>query len=164
MPACTDPLTTLPLPDLYYDFLLMILHFLSFFFKYRQHIHKCQCLSRVQLFANPMDCSPPGSSVHGILQARILEWVSMPSSRGPSRPRGQTRVFPHFRQIIYHVRHQGSPKNTRLGCQSLGDLSNSGIEPGSPALQVASLPTEPLCIFLQIEEKWVETIASLQGL
>ena len=30
---------------------------------------------------NPMDCSPPGSSVHGILQARILEWVPMPSSR-----------------------------------------------------------------------------------
>ena len=33
---------------------------------------------------NPMDCSPPGSSVHGILQARILEWVAMPSSRGSS--------------------------------------------------------------------------------
>ena len=31
---------------------------------------------------NPMDCSPPCSSVHGILQARILEWVAMPSSRG----------------------------------------------------------------------------------
>ena len=30
---------------------------------------------------DPMDCSPPGSSVHGILQARILEWVAMPSSR-----------------------------------------------------------------------------------
>ena len=34
-----------------------------------------------------VDCSPPGSSVHGILQARILEWVAMPSSRGPSQPR-----------------------------------------------------------------------------
>ena len=31
---------------------------------------------------DPMDCSPPGSSAHGILQARILEWVAMPSSRG----------------------------------------------------------------------------------
>ena len=31
---------------------------------------------------NPMDCSPPGSSVHGVLQARILEWAAMPSSRG----------------------------------------------------------------------------------
>ena len=35
-------------------------------------------------------CSPPGSSVHGILQARILEWVAMPSSRGSSQPRYQT--------------------------------------------------------------------------
>ena len=36
---------------------------------------------------NPRDCSPPGSSVHGVLQARILEWVAMPSSRGSSRRR-----------------------------------------------------------------------------
>ena len=41
---------------------------------------------------NPMECSPPGSSVHGILQARILEWVAMPSFRGSSRPRDQTQV------------------------------------------------------------------------
>ena len=40
-----------------------------------------------QLFCDPMDCSPPGSSVHGILQARILEWVAMPSSRRSSWPR-----------------------------------------------------------------------------
>ena len=39
-----------------------------------------------------MDCSPPGSSVHGILQARILEWVSMPSSRGSSQPADQIWV------------------------------------------------------------------------
>ena len=39
-----------------------------------------------------MDCSPPGSSVHGILQARILEWVAMPSSRGSSLPRDWTQV------------------------------------------------------------------------
>ena len=39
-----------------------------------------------------MDCSPPGSSVHGILQARILEWIAMPSSRGSSWSRNQTQV------------------------------------------------------------------------
>ena len=33
---------------------------------------------------NPIDCSPPGSSIHGIIQARILEWVAMPFSRGSS--------------------------------------------------------------------------------
>ena len=41
---------------------------------------------------NPMDYSPPGSSVHGILQTRIVGWVAMPSSRGPSQPRDQTQV------------------------------------------------------------------------
>ena len=39
-----------------------------------------------------MHCSPPGSSVHGILQTRILEWVAMPSSRGSSQPRDWTQV------------------------------------------------------------------------
>ena len=41
---------------------------------------------------NPIDGSPPGSSVPGILQARILEWVAMPSSRGSSQPRDGTQV------------------------------------------------------------------------
>ena len=41
-------------------------------------------------FCNPMDYSPPGSSVHGILQARILEWVPISFSRGSSQPRDQT--------------------------------------------------------------------------
>ena len=39
---------------------------------------------------DPVDCSPPGSSVHGILQARILEWVAMPSSKGSSQHWDQT--------------------------------------------------------------------------
>ena len=41
---------------------------------------------------NPMDCSPPGSSVHGILQARTLEWVAMPFSRGSSWPTDHIQV------------------------------------------------------------------------
>ena len=54
---------------------------------------------------DPMDCSPPGSSVYGILQARILEWVPMPSSRGSSQPRDGTcsscsSCF--SRWILYH--------------------------------------------------------------
>ena len=46
------------------------------------------CLS----LCNSMDCSPPGSSVHGLLQARTLEWVAMPSSRGSSQASDQTQV------------------------------------------------------------------------
>ena len=41
---------------------------------------------------DPMDCSPLGSSVHGILQARILEWIAIPFSRGSSWPRDRTQV------------------------------------------------------------------------
>ena len=41
---------------------------------------------------DPVDCSPPDSSVHGILQARILEWVAISFSRGSSQPRDQTWV------------------------------------------------------------------------
>ena len=46
----------------------------------------------IRLFVIPMDCSPPGSSVHGIFQTRILEWVAIPSSRGSSWLRDQTQV------------------------------------------------------------------------
>ena len=42
--------------------------------------------------SDPLDCSPPGSFVHGILQARLLEWVAVPSSRGSSQPRDSTCV------------------------------------------------------------------------
>ena len=47
--------------------------------------------SRVRL-CDPMDCTPPGSSVHGILQARILEWVAMPFSRVCSQPKDRTHL------------------------------------------------------------------------
>ena len=64
---------------------------------------------------DPMDCSPPGSSVHGILQARTLEWVAVPSSRGSSRSRDWTctsYVFCIGRQVIYHQCCLGSPLNS----------------------------------------------------
>ena len=51
----------------------------------------CSCTQPRLTWAHGL-CSPPGSSVHRILQARILEWVAMPSSRGSSQPRGQTWV------------------------------------------------------------------------
>ena len=61
---------------------------------------------------DPVGCSPPGSSVHGIFQARVLEWVAMSFSRGSSQPRDQTHIASVSytdRQILYHKRHLGSP-------------------------------------------------------
>ena len=51
-----------------------------------------QSLGGVKLFCDPMDCSPFGSSVHGIFPARIQEWVAISSSRRSSQPRDWTRV------------------------------------------------------------------------
>ena len=64
------------------------------------------------ILCDPIDCSPPGSSVHGILQARILESVAMPSSRGSSQPRDGVHVSYIScisRQVLYHQHHLGSP-------------------------------------------------------
>ena len=58
---------------------------------------------------DPMDCSLPGSSVHGISQARILEWVAIFFSWGSSWPRDQTHVFCIDRRVLYSLSHQGSP-------------------------------------------------------
>ena len=54
----------------------------------------CYCLVTKSYPAvfDSMNCSPPGSSVHGILQARILEWVAIPFSMGSSRPWDQTQI------------------------------------------------------------------------
>ena len=53
-------------------------------------------------------CSPPGSSVHGILQARILEWVAISVFQGVFPTHGSNPSLPHIRQIPYHLSHQGS--------------------------------------------------------
>ena len=66
-------------------------------------------LSCVWLFVTPVNCSPPGSSVHGVSQARILEWVATSFSRGSPRPRDWTQVSYIGRQILYHLSYQGSP-------------------------------------------------------
>ena len=51
---------------------------------------KVTSLSHVQFFCDPMDCSLPGSSVHGIFQAKVLEWLAISFSRGSCRPRDRT--------------------------------------------------------------------------
>ena len=93
---------------------------------------------------DPIDCSPPGSSVHGILQARILEWVAMPFSRGSSPPRDWTQVS-HIAGgfFTFWATREAQEYWNRQPIPSPGELPSPGIELGSPALQVDSLPTEP---------------------
>ena len=67
-----------------------------------------ELLQSCPTLCDPMVCSLPASSVHGILQAGLLEWVAMPSCRGSSQPRDRTwvsRVFYIGGQVLYHYDH-----------------------------------------------------------
>ena len=69
-------------------------------------------MPQLKLFCDPMDYSPPGSSVHGIFQARILEWVAMPSLLQGIIPTQESNLgLLHWRQILYPLSHQESSIN-----------------------------------------------------
>ena len=78
----------------------------------------------LELFCNPMDCSPLGSSVYGISQARILEWVAISFSRGSSRPRDRTHVSCVAGRFLT-VSHQGRSLWTSGSLSSPQGLSHS---------------------------------------
>ena len=80
---------------------------MDFYYLFYICVH-AESLQSCWTLCDPMDCSLPGSSVHGVLQARILEWVSMPSSRGSSWPRDRTCVSYLScvgRWVLYYWRH-----------------------------------------------------------
>ena len=75
----------------------------NFIFFLMRDMLLCVCAKSLQscpTLCSPMDCSSPGSSVHGILQARILEWVAIPSSTGSSQLRDQTLVSHTMRRFF----------------------------------------------------------------
>ena len=83
---------------------------------------------------DPMDYSPPGSSVHGTLQARVLKWVAIPFSRGSSQPRDQTQVS-HIAGRFFTTELPGKPKATILQYKfffkKLKNRSGEGSQPRS---------------------------------
>ena len=89
-------------------------------------------------FCNPIDCSPPGSSVHGILQARILEWVGCHSLlQGIFPAPGSNPSLLHCRQILYSLSHQGNPRM----CYMYRNGSDAGSQPVS--MSASRLPSRP---------------------
>ena len=58
---------------------------------------------------DPMDCSLPGSSVHGIIQTIVLEWIATFLLQGIFPTQGSNPGLPHCRQPLYHLSHQGNP-------------------------------------------------------
>ena len=107
------------------------------------HLRTCMCVlcrfRRARLFETYGPCIPPGSSVHGILQARILDWAAISSSRGSSWPRDQTRIFGisctsgrHFThwatwESCQHSLGLMSPLTWRQGYQIYGNFTNAYI-------------------------------------
>ena len=99
-------------------------------------------LNRVRL-CEPMDCSLLGSSIHGILQARILEWVFISSSRESSQPRDQTcvsYVSCISRRVLYHECHLGSCPGLSRETQFTPPGQNTGV--GCHALLQGIFPTQ----------------------
>ena len=127
-------------------------------------MHACaKSLQSCQTHCDPINCSQPSSPVHGVLQAGILEWAAMPSSRGPSRPRDQTSpsCFSCIgRQVVlYHSCHvQGPPRCLEHCKRFMGNLTHwlSGKEKKkqreiknkslvSMFLCIPRTPTPPCC-------------------
>ena len=83
---------------------------------------------------DPMDCSLPHSSIHGIFQARVLEWVAISFSKGSSQPRDRTWVS-HIigrRFIIWATREVHSFPHSSVGkCESACNAGDPGLIPGS---------------------------------
>ena len=84
-----------------------------------------------------MDYSPPGSSVHGILQARILEWVAMSSSRGSSQPRDQS-------QVSFTVRATREALNMSMNLRYINNVSHRKED------QRVKLVQEQVSVYLSI--------------
>ena len=119
--------------------------------------HACVC-SVVQLcltLCNPMDCSLPGSSVHGIFQARILERVAISSSRGSSWPRDQTCIscICIGRRIFYHSTTWGSSV-----CMSV--LISQFVPPPCSLLPWAHIHSLHLCLHSFPASRFIWTIFS----
>ena len=86
---------------------------------------------------NPTDCSPPGSFVHGILQARILEWVAISFSRGSSPPRNWTLVSCIAGRFFTHEATRDSPFNLITSLKALS--SNIVIVLGTPTYEFGGI-------------------------
>ena len=103
-----------------------------------EHTRMLSRFSRVGL-CDPMDYSLPGSSVHGILQARILEWVKVSFSRGSSQPRNRTQV-----SLLSEPRGQGK----MYGKMSIyGEMQTSGFIKAAPLLCILSGYLGPVFCF-----------------
>ena len=125
-----------------------------FVFHERNHggnsgVHRAKSLQSCLTLCDPMDWSPPGSSVHGMLQARILEWVAISSSRGSSQPRDRIPHLLHWQEGSLPLVPPRKPKNPGRSvnlsiCQRLYLLEAGKHSWGAMPVRVVSHPLPPL--------------------
>ena len=115
-----------------------------------------QSLQSCPTLWDAMDCSPPGSSVHGILQARILEWVAMLSSRGSFQHRDWTLVF-----CVSCIAAAAAAANSLQSCLTLWDPMDCSL-PGFSIHGILQARTlEWVAISFSNAWKWKVTVKSL---
>ena len=119
----------------------------------------CVCAQSCPTVHDPLDCSPPGFSVHGIFQARILEWVVISSSRGSSQPRDRTHVSCIScisRRVLYQQGHRGSTSHYPVSWKAVNpESSGSGMVLNHATMLsrvILSKSLNPLCLCLLLSE------------
>ena len=124
-------------------------------------VQRAKQLRSCPAVCDPMDCSPPGSSVHGILQARILEWVAISFSWGSSRPRDQilaSYIYCIGRRVLYHQCHLGRLQTTKQTIHIPEVSDDSRLAPPLP------LPRYILSPILYFEDIKLQKVYVLTGL
>ena len=101
---------------------------------------------------DPMDCSLPGSSVHGIFKGRVLKWVAISFSKGSSRPRDQARVSWVVGRCFYYLSHQGNLKQVLSLKKKEKWLRRQSCRPRGLNLELQSIIPKPwnLTEFVQL--------------
>ena len=90
----------------------------------------CSVAQSCPTLCDPMD-SPPGSSVHGLLQARILKWVATSYSRGSSQPRDQMWILFFFGRLFFTTEPPGKPKSMEQTLKAEGAVAKrKAVAPG----------------------------------
>ena len=127
------------------------------------HAWVLSCFTLCLTLCDPIDCSPPGSSVQEILRARILEWAAMPSSRGSSQPRDGNHISCVScigRWFLYHWGFLCGSAGKESVC-NVGDLGSIpglgrslGEAKGCP-LQYSGLKNSLDCIDHEVAKSWV---------
>ena len=133
---------------------------------YYLHAHTCEVTQSCPTLCDPMGCSLQGSSVHGIFQARVLEWVAISFSRGSSQLRDRSRVSRiagrHF--TVWATREPLKAAAAAKSLQSCPTLCDpiDGSPPGSPVPRILQARTlEWVAISFSNAWKWKAKVKSL---